>query len=60
MGTNHPVDENIVRQAMQKLFLQDNLNEPSSPGDDEDIRSGQSFKNTHAKFTSIRLNFSIQ
>jgi hypothetical protein len=42
------VDENIVRQAMHKLFLQD----PSSPGDDDDIRSPPSFKTNHAKFTS--------
>lgn len=55
VGITHPVDENTVRQAMQKFFLQDNLNDPSSPGDDDDIRSGQSFKNTHAKFTSISL-----
>ena len=49
----HPVDENTVRQAMQKFFLQDNLHDPSSPGDDDDIRLAQSFKNTHAKFTSM-------
>jgi len=52
----HHVDENTVRQAMHKLFLQDNINDPSSPGDDEDvcssISSSQSFKNNHAKFTS--------
>jgi len=50
------VDENTVRQAMHKLFLHDNINDPSSPGDDNDIRSphssSQSIKNNHAKFTS--------
>lgn len=50
------VDENTVRQAMQKLFLHDNINDPSSPGDDDDARSPlsstQSFRNNHAKFTS--------
>ncbi|CAF4256741.1 unnamed protein product, partial [Rotaria magnacalcarata] len=30
----HRVDENTVRQAMQKLFLHDNINDPLSPGDD--------------------------
>jgi hypothetical protein len=50
--TTHRVDETIVRQAMHKLFLHDNLNDPSSPGDDDDIRSPQSFKTNHAKFTS--------
>ncbi len=49
---SHHVDENTVRQAMHKLFLHDNINDPSSPGDDDDVHSPQSFKNNHAKFTS--------
>jgi hypothetical protein len=49
---SHGVDENTVRQAMHKLFLHDNINDPSSAGDDDDVRSPQSFKNNHAKFTS--------
>jgi hypothetical protein len=56
----HRVDENTVRQAMHKLFLHDNINDPSSPGDDDDARlqlsSSQSFKNNHAKFTSNLKN----
>jgi hypothetical protein len=51
----HRPDENTVRQAMQKLFLHDNINDSSLAGDDDDVRSGQSFKNNHAKFTSITL-----
>ncbi|CAF1083434.1 unnamed protein product [Adineta ricciae] len=55
----HRVDENTVRQTMQKLFLHDNINDSSSPGDDDDVRSpltsSQSFKNDHAKFTSELL-----
>ena len=50
--TTHRADENTVRQAMQKLFLHDNINDSSLAGDDDDVRSGQSFKNNHAKFTS--------
>ena len=53
----HRVDENTVRQTMQKLFIHDNINDSSSPGDDDDVRSpltsSQSFKNDHAKFTSM-------
>ncbi|UJR15581.1 hypothetical protein I4U23_002517 [Adineta vaga] len=55
----HRIDENTVRQTMQKLFLHDNMNDSSSPGDDDDARSpltsSQSFKNDHAKFTSELL-----
>jgi len=54
--SSHRVNENTVRETMHKLFLHDNLNDPSSPGDDDDVRSSlsspQSFKNDHAKFTS--------
>ncbi|CAF1112285.1 unnamed protein product [Adineta steineri] len=57
--TSNRVDENTVRQTMHKLFLHDNINDSSSPGDDDDIRSSlsssQSFKNDHAKFTSELL-----
>ena len=49
---SHRVDETIVRQAMHKLFLHDNINDPSSPGDNDDIHSPLLFKNNHAKFTS--------
>lgn len=51
--SSHLVDENSIRQSTHKLFLHDNLNDSSSPGDDDDVRSPpQSFKNDHAKFTS--------
>jgi hypothetical protein len=49
----HRADENTVRQAMHKLFLHDNINDSSLAGDDDDVRSGPSFKNNHAKFTSM-------
>ncbi|CAF2133808.1 unnamed protein product [Rotaria magnacalcarata] len=55
----HRVDENTVRQAMQKLFLHDNINDPLSPGDDDDVHSpvlsNNSFKNNNAKFSSELL-----
>ncbi|CAF1020014.1 unnamed protein product [Rotaria sordida] len=55
----HRIDKNTVRQAMQKLFLHDNLNDPLSPGVDDDVHSpissSNSFKNNHAKFSSELL-----
>ena len=61
--SSHRVDENTVRQSMHKLSVHDNLNDPSSPGDDDDVRSPlsspRSFKNDHAKFTSNSDLFSL-
>ncbi|CAF2976328.1 unnamed protein product [Rotaria sp. Silwood2] len=55
----HRIDESTVRQAMQKLFLHDNLNDPLSPGVDDDVHSpvssSNSFKTNHAKFSSELL-----
>ncbi|CAF1199407.1 unnamed protein product [Rotaria sp. Silwood1] len=55
----HRIGENTVRQAMQKLFLHDNLNDPLSPGVDDDVHSpvssSISYKNNHAKFSSELL-----
>lgn len=57
----HRIDENTVRQAMHKLFLHDNINDPLSPGDDDDLHSpsssSNSFKTNHAKFSSNFISY---